>query len=241
MADAGVGPATRVLEVGAGLGSLTLPLAASGARQVLALEFDRRMIAALEEVTSGWPTIRILSADAMGAPWDELLGTDRWTMVSNLPYNVATPLVLGMLERGLPIDAYSVMVQREVGERLVAGAGDEAYGAVSVHVDYFAEAKIVRRVPATVFWPEPSVESVIVRLVPREDPPVSVDPERLFRVVDEGFAQRRKTMRNAVRRLGADVAQADAILARAGIDPSTRAEQLSLSDFARLAEEVPAG
>lgn len=237
--EAGVGPGDHVLEIGAGLGSLTLPLAASGA-EVLAVEFDRRLIPALQEVASGWPSIQIVNEDAMRTDWVSLLGGTRWTMVSNLPYNVGTPLVLGMLEHALPIDTYLVMVQREVGERLVASAGEKAYGAVSVHVAYFAEAATVRRVASSVFWPTPSVESVIVRLTPRHEPPVSIASERLFRVVDEGFAQRRKTMRNALRRLGLAAGEADAALAAAQIDPSARAEQLSLAEFAHLAQEVPA-
>jgi len=128
------------------------------------------------------------------------------------------------------------MVQREVGERLAASAGDEAYGAVSVRVAYRAEASVVRRVPATVFWPRPSVDSVLVRLVRRAEPLVSVAPECLFRVVEAGFAERRKTMRNALRRLGLSRAEAEEALARCDLDPNVRAERLSLEDFARLAE-----
>ncbi|MEX2422280.1 MAG: 16S rRNA (adenine(1518)-N(6)/adenine(1519)-N(6))-dimethyltransferase RsmA [Actinomycetota bacterium] len=242
--EAGVGPGDRVLEIGAGLGSLTVPLAATGAR-VLALEFDRRLVPALEEAVSPWPGVEIVATDAMHADWGHLLSADApapatWSMVSNLPYNIATTLVLGMLEHGLPIASYLVMVQREVGERLAAAPGSDAYGAVSVHVAYLAEASSVRRVPATVFWPEPSVESVVVRLVPRSEPPVAIDPSHLFRVVDEGFAQRRKTMRNALRRLGLAAAEADAALTAAGIAADARAETLSLDEFARLAEEVPA-
>jgi len=131
-----------------------------------------------------------------------------------------------------------VMVQREVGERLAASAGDDAYGAVSVRVAYRAEASLVRRVPASVFWPRPSVDSVLVRLERHATPPVSVDPERLFRVVDEGFAERRKTMRNALRRLGLSAVEAADALERCGLEPNVRAERLSLQDFARLAETV---
>jgi len=157
-------------------------------------------------------------------------------MVSNLPYNIAVPLIVEMLEGVPQIASFLVMVQREVGERLAAGPGEEAYGAVSVRVAYRAEAAVLRRVPASVFWPRPKVDSVLVRLVRHQAPPVDVDVERLFRVVDAGFAERRKTMRAALRRLGLTTEEADAVLAGCGVAPNARAEELSLQDFARVAE-----
>jgi 16S rRNA (adenine1518-N6/adenine1519-N6)-dimethyltransferase len=132
------------------------------------------------------------------------------------------------------------MVQREVGERLVAGPADRAYGIPSVRVAYRAEGTVVRRVPPSVFWPRPKVESVIVRLSRRDGPPVAVDEGRLWAVVDSGFAERRKTMRNALRRLGVDGEVADELLVAAGVNPSARAETLSLEEFARIAEALPA-
>jgi 16S rRNA (adenine1518-N6/adenine1519-N6)-dimethyltransferase len=133
------------------------------------------------------------------------------------------------------------MVQREVGERLVAGPADRAYGIPSVRVAYRAEGTVVRRVPPSVFWPRPKVESVIVRLTRRAEAPVAVDEGRLWAVVDAGFAERRKTMRNALRRLGVDGEAANDILAGVGVDPSARAETLSLGEFARIAEALPTG
>jgi 16S rRNA (adenine1518-N6/adenine1519-N6)-dimethyltransferase len=227
-----------VVEVGPGLGSLTVALARAGA-DVLAVEVDPALAAALEEVARDM-TVRVVVADAMRLDWDsELGGREGWLMVSNLPYNVATPLVLGMLERGLPIERYVVMVQREVGERLAAGPGDEGYGGSSVRVAYHATARLLRRVPASVFWPQPAVESVLVELVPRSTPPVDVDRDRLFRVVEEAFAQRRKTMRNALVRLGLDPGGAAALLPGCGIASDARAEQLSLHDFACIAGALP--
>ena len=160
-------------------------------------------------------------------------------MVSNLPYNIAVPLVVEMLEGVPAVESFLVMVQREVGERLAAGPGEDAYGAVSVRVAYRAEAALVRRVPPSVFWPRPKVESVLVRLDRRAHPPVDVDAERLFRVVDAGFAERRKTLRNALRRLGLSAEAAASALARCGLEPDARAETLSLEGFARLAGVVP--
>ena len=228
-------PGDRVLEIGAGLGSLTVALAAAGA-EVLAVEMDRALLPALEEVVGPLGSVRLQTGDAMRIDWVRVLPGRGWKMVSNLPYNVAVPLVMDMLEGAPEIASFLVMVQREVGERLAAGPGEPAYGAVSVRVAYRAEASVVRRVPASVFWPRPKVDSVLVRIVRRPAPAVEVDPERLFRVVDAGFAERRKTMRNALRRLGLSAAEADAALARCAVAPRARAEELSLEDFARLAE-----
>jgi 16S rRNA (adenine1518-N6/adenine1519-N6)-dimethyltransferase len=222
----------RVLEVGAGLGSLTVALAATGAR-VTAIEFDRALIPALEEVLEPLRNVRLEVGDAMRVDWDSLLGGDGWKMVSNLPYNLSVPLVADLLAGAPSIGSYLVMVQREVGERLAAGAGEEGYGAVSLRVAFRARAELVRRVPASVFWPEPNVESVLVRLSPRPAP-VDADEGALFRVVEEGFAERRKTMTNALKRIGLDASSAVRFLKAAEIDPLARAEQLDLADFARI-------
>ena len=237
-ADAGVGPGDRVVEIGAGLGSLTLALAAAGAR-VRAIEFDRRLIPALEEATAGLAGVEIVHADAMKVDWEAELASEPWTVCANLPYNVAVPLVLTLLERAPTVRRAVVMVQREVGERFAASPGQEAYGAVSVRVAYRAVATIVRRVPASVFWPRPKVASVVVRLDRLDAPPVETDPERLWRVVDAGFAERRKTMRNALRRLGLDIAAADVVLASCGVASTARAEELDLATFAAIGEALP--
>lgn len=227
-------PGDRVLEIGAGLGSLTLALIEAGA-EVLAVELDRAMLPALREVVGG--AARIAHADAMTAAWGSVLEGGDWRMVSNLPYNVAVPVVMRLLQEAPDVDPMLVMVQREVGERLAASPGEEAFGAVSLRVAYRAEAQAVRRVPKTVFWPEPSIESVLVRLE-RRPPPVDVPEDELFRLVDEGFAQRRKTMANALVRLGLGREAAAAALEAAGLDPKVRAEELGLEDFARLAEAL---
>jgi 16S rRNA (adenine1518-N6/adenine1519-N6)-dimethyltransferase len=229
-----------VVEIGAGLGSLTLALAAAGAK-VTAVEFDRLVVPALREVASGAPGVRVVEADAMRLDWREVLDGDQpWMLAANLPYNIATPLVLDVLTDVARVRRLAVMVQREVGERLVARPGDEAYGAVSVRVAFRASGSIVRRVRPDVFWPRPKVDSVVVRLDRLRDIPVAVDEAALWRVVDEAFAQRRKTMRNALRRLGLDQDEADAVLAAAGVDPSARPEELSLEAFARVADAMPA-
>lgn len=235
-ADAGAVPGERFLEVGAGLGSLTLALASAGA-EVLAVETDQRLLLALEEAVAQVPVVRIAHVDAMRADWPALLGDEPWRMASNLPYNVAVPVILDLLEQAPQVDPFLVMVQREVGERLAAGPGEAAYGAVSLKVAYRCDASVVRRVGPSVFWPEPKVESVVIRLS-RHAPPVQAPPEVLFRLVDEGFAQRRKTMAAALTRLGLDREAARAAMERAGLDARARAETLGLEEFARLAESV---
>ena len=222
----------RVLEVGAGLGSLTMALAEAGCR-VTAVEIDARVAEVLREVVAPYPDVDVRVDDAMSADWGALLANDRWAMVSNLPYNISVPLLMELLQTTPAIERYLVMVQREVGERLVAEPASEGYGAVSVRVAYRGQARIVRRVPADVFWPRPNVDSVLVRIDPRP-PTVTVDPEALFAVVDEGFAERRKTMANALRRLGLPADRAADVLTRIGLEPNTRAERLGLHDFARV-------
>jgi 16S rRNA (adenine1518-N6/adenine1519-N6)-dimethyltransferase len=230
------------VEVGAGLGSLTAALADAGADEVLAIEFDRSLLPALEETVAGRPAVRVLHADATRLDWGATLGEGPWVLCGNLPYNVGTRIVVDVVEHVPAVRLLVVMLQREVAERLVAAPGRQAadaYGAVSVRVAYRATAEIVRRVPPDVFWPRPSVGSALVRIERRESPLVDVDETRLWRVVDAAFAERRKTIRNGVRRLGLTADQADGVLARAGVAPSARAEELWVPEFARIAEALP--
>lgn len=231
--DAGAGPGTRFLEIGAGLGSLTVALAAAGA-EVLAVETDGSLLAALREVVEGLP-VRVVKADAVRLAWPDLLGSDRWGTASNLPYNVAVPVLLGLLEEAPGVDPLTVMVQREVGERLAAAPGTEQYGAISLKVSYRAEVRVVRRVGPSVFWPEPDVDSVVLR-IDRREPPVATPARVLFRLIDEGFAQRRKTMASALVRLGLPRDVAASVMRSAGLDARARAETLGLEEFAGIAE-----
>ncbi|HZT65356.1 MAG TPA: 16S rRNA (adenine(1518)-N(6)/adenine(1519)-N(6))-dimethyltransferase RsmA [Acidimicrobiales bacterium] len=230
----GVGAGDRVVEIGAGLGSLTLPLAAAGAR-VTAVEVDRRLAAALREVTSGY-NVEVVEADALSVDWGALLGGGRWVLVANLPYNIATPLVVELLEGEPDLQRMQVMVQREVAERLAAGPGSSSYGAVSVKVAYFAEARVVGHVPPTVFIPQPAVESALVSLVRRPAPavPASVASyAEIVSLVEAGFAQRRKMLRRAL--AGLEPTLDAAAWAAAGVRPEDRAEDLDVSSWGRLA------
>jgi 16S rRNA (adenine1518-N6/adenine1519-N6)-dimethyltransferase len=233
-----VGPGDRVVEIGPGLGSLTLALAETGA-DVTAVELDRHLLPALREVVEPHG-VRIVHGDALRLDWDDVLGPpdpDRpWALVANLPYNVATPLVLDLLAGVPAIARMLVLVQREVGERLAAHPGDKAYGIPSVKVAYRADAAVVGRVPPTVFVPPPRVESALVRITRVRSPRVDADPARLFRLVEAGFGQRRKMLRRSLAGL-VDAAGFE----RAGVRPESRAEELDVDAWARLARLPDAG
>jgi 16S rRNA (adenine1518-N6/adenine1519-N6)-dimethyltransferase len=233
---AAVEPGSKVLEIGAGLGSLTSALASAGG-EVVAVERDRALIPALEEVLSGSRSVRIVHADALTADWKSLLEDGEWTVVANLPYNVSVPVVMRLLEEEPRVQRMLVMIQREVGERLAASPGGREYGRVSIRVAYRAEARLVRRVSRSVFWPVPNVDSVMVSLLRRAVPPVSVAEETLWAVVDGSFAQRRKNMRGAMMRIGLTSEEAEAALEACGVPTSRRPEQLGLAEFGCLAEQ----
>ncbi len=238
---------TPVLEIGPGLGSLTLALLDAG-HDVVALELDDRLAGVLRTVVAeadadgaghGEHRVRVEDGDAMTVDLAALLAPAPAprACVSNLPYNVAVPVVVRLLEEADVVERILVMVQREVGERLAAGPGDAQYGAVSVKVAYFAEAKVVGLVPPTVFVPKPKVDSALVRLHRRAEPPVSVpSADRLFTLVRAGFAQRRKMLRRSLVPLLGDATPE--VLEAAGVAPTTRAEALGLDDWAAVARSA---
>ena len=236
--DAQLRTGDRVVEIGAGLGSLTVALAATGAN-VLAIEFDGKVLRALEEVTAGLPNVELLQADAMTADLAALGGSEAFTVCANLPYNVAVPIVMRSLESAPLAMRMVVCVQKELGDRLCASPGDEAYGALSLKIAYRARAERVRRVTRAVFWPEPKVDSEVVRLTRTAEPPVGATPGRLWAVIDAAFAERRKTIQNALRRMGCEAGRAGEVLAACGIDPRARPEVLSLQDFSNVTEALP--
>jgi len=231
-------PGARVLEIGPGLGALTVALADAGAH-VVAVEVDDRLVAVLEQTVAGHGDVTVRAGDAATVDLG-FLEPGPWACVSNLPYNVATPVVVRLLEEAPAVTRLLVMTQREVGERLAAAPGTGAYGAVSVKVAYFAAARIVGSVPRSVFVPSPRVDSVLVRLDRHAAAPVEV-PSRtaLFSLVRAGFAHRRQMLRRALRPLLG--ARTEPTLADAGLATSARAESLTLDDWARLARSADAG
>ena len=224
----------HVLEIGAGLGSLTLALAETGA-QVTAVEVDDQLIPLLHENVDPIDNITVVHADAMKLNWNELLvGGDQWALVANLPYNVATPLVADVLDFVPQVQRMLVMVQKEVGERFCASPSTEAYGALSVKVAFHATARIAGIVPPTVFLPKPNVDSALVEIVRHTQPiDAHINQKELFSLVRMGFAKRRKMLRGS---LAGRVSPEQ--FEEADIAPTARAEELSVHDWMRLARIV---
>jgi 16S rRNA (adenine1518-N6/adenine1519-N6)-dimethyltransferase len=228
-----VDASSHIVEIGAGLGSLTVELGRTGA-EVVAVEVDRHLVPVLCSVLEGLSNVRVVHGDALHLDWRRLLGeSGSWGLVANLPYNVATPIVLRVLEGVPQVSSMLVMVQREVGERLAAVPGERAYGAVSVKVRYWAQAAVVGTVPPTVFIPRPSVDSALVRIDRRDAPavpPSVASYERVRAVVDAGFGHRRKMLRRSL----AGVVSPERF-AEAGVPPTARAEELDVAQWGALA------
>ncbi len=240
--SAALTPRDSVLEVGAGLGTLTVALA-ERAGCVTAIEVDRRLLPALAAAAAPHPNLRIVSGDVLDADLAALFGGPAASprkAVANLPYNIAAPVLLRLLDPGLGMVRLVVTVQREVAERLSASPGTAAYGRLSVAVRYRAIPRIVARIPPGAFLPPPEVESAVVELVPLARPPVAVrDEAEFFRIVAAGFGHRRKTLANALTHgLGADGREILAACAAAGVNPRARAETLGLEEFAALARAL---
>jgi 16S rRNA (adenine1518-N6/adenine1519-N6)-dimethyltransferase len=239
VAASGVGPDDAVLEIGPGLGSLTLGLL-EAAGEVVAVEIDELLAGELPAtVAARMPkradALTVITADALRVTG---LPVEPTVVVANLPYNVSVPVLLHLLatfpswQRGL------VMVQLEVADRLVAGPGSKTYGIPSVKMAWYAESARVGTVPPSVFWPVPNVESGLVAIRRRPAPETTATREQVFAVVDAAFAQRRKMLRSALSGLLGSSAAASAALVAAGVDPQARGEMLQVSDFARIAEQV---
>ena len=224
-------PSDTVVEVGAGAGSLTLGLAAEAGR-VIALEIDPLLIPVLEEVAGDVPNVRVQRADALET---DLGALGAHAMVGNLPYNIASVLVLKTLEEAPGIERLTVMTQKEVGERLAATPGTKTYGATSVMVACAADASIVSRVARNAFYPLPRVDSVVVSIRRRRVPG---DAALLRPVVRAAFGQRRKSLRNVLSALAGDAGAAEAALRDAGVEPRARAEELTVQDFLALARAL---
>ena len=227
-----------VVEVGPGPGGLTRALLAAGARQVITIERDRRCLAALEEIAAYDPQrLTIIEGDALEVDVRPYVAGAPARIVANLPYNVATPLLVAWLsvEPWPPwYDAMVLMFQREVAERIVAAPGSKTYGRLSVLTGWRAEARILFDVPAAAFVPRPKVTSSVVRIDPRQTP-LACDRRALERVTQAAFGQRRKMLRQSLKTLGVDPAP---LLAAAGLDPTARAEDVPVEGFVRLARAL---
>ena len=223
-------PDDVVLEVGPGLGSLTLGLLAAAPR-VVAVEVDARLAALLPHTCAGAGDLEVVTADALRV--ESLPGPAPTALVANLPYNVAVPVVLTLLERFGEIRHGLVMVQQEVADRLTAAPGSRVYGAPTAKLAWYAEARQAGSVPRSVFWPVPNVDSGLVAFRRRD--PIDGDRAATFAVVDAAFAQRRKTLRAALAGWAGSPAAAEEVLRRAGVDPGLRGEALSVADFAKIA------
>ncbi|MDQ3028812.1 MAG: 16S rRNA (adenine(1518)-N(6)/adenine(1519)-N(6))-dimethyltransferase RsmA [Actinomycetota bacterium] len=228
---AGVRPGDLVVEVGAGLGSLTIALRAAEAR-VIAVEVDAGMVRALGDVVGTDPGVTVLHADALAIDFAALTCGQPAALVANLPYNVATPIVMTALVSGAFGDLL-VMVQKEVGQRWAARVGDPLYAGVSVKVAALAEACLAGSVSRNAFYPVPNVDSVLVRLRAKAQPETG-ERQSLFEVVDTGFRQRRKRLRNALASPQHPPASIEAALRTAGLDTGARAEELDLEGFVAL-------
>jgi 16S rRNA (adenine1518-N6/adenine1519-N6)-dimethyltransferase len=234
---AGIDPGDVVLEIGPGLGSLTLGLLTAAAR-VVAVEIDPTLAAQLPAtVQSLAPEVagrlEVVAADALTV--DVLPGPPPTALVANLPYNVAVPVLLRALECWPSLRHGLVMVQAEVADRIIAPPGSRTYGVPSVKVAWWASARRAGAVPRGVFWPVPNVDSALVAVERREPPAVEVSRAEVFAVVDAAFAQRRKSLRAALAGLVGSPAESERVVRAAGLDPLARGESLSVGEFARLA------
>lgn len=237
---AGVGPGQHVVEVGPGLGSLTLGLLEAGAH-VVAVEVDPLLARALpdtvaERAPDAASRLTVLPADALTVT--ELPGPPPTALVANLPYNVAVPVLLSFLARFASLERVLVMVQAEVADRLAAPPGSRTYGIPSAKAAWYASARRAGSIGRAVFWPVPRVDSALVALERREPPTTTASREQVFAVVDAAFAQRRKMLRSALAGLAGSSAQAERALVAAGVRPDVRGEQLDIEAFARIAENL---
>ena len=232
---------TGVLEIGAGIGVLTAELA-KRAKKVVSLELDTRLIPVLAETLGEFSNVEVLNADVLKLDLNKLIDDCFQGMhvavCANLPYYITSPVIMALLESRIPVDAVTVMVQKEAAARLCAPVGSRDAGAVTVAVNYYAQAEKLFDVSAGSFMPAPKVDSSVIRLNIRKEPPVEVSDEKFFfRVIKAAFGQRRKTASNSLSAgLGIPKDKVSAAIAAAGFDPSVRAESLTMQELARLSE-----
>lgn len=238
-----IGKDDMVIEIGPGIGSLTQCLA-EAAGSVIAIEIDKKLIPILEETLSGCSNVRIINEDVLKTDLKKLIEEygkgQRIKLVANLPYYITTPIVMGILEQRLPIESMTIMIQKEVAERMQAEPGSKDYGALSLAVRYYAKVRVIAAVPPGCFMPRPKVASAVIRLDLYEDPPYRArDEVFLFKLIRAAFHQRRKTLQNALSNsseIQRDKERIIAAISGLGLDASIRGERLGLSEFIALSD-----
>ena len=239
---AGITKEDDVLEIGPGIGALTQVLC-EAARHVRAVEIDRELIPILEKSLSDYDNVDVINADIMDTELRDLY-PGPFKVVANLPYYITTPIVMKLLESDADIESITVMVQKEVAERMQAAPGGKDYGVLTLSVAYHAEAEIIAKVPPNCFMPRPDESSAVIKLRRRAEPAVTPrSPDHMFRLIRAAFSQRRKTLINAVSNdvsLGLPKAELEAALQELGLDTRIRGERLSLQDFSDLSDILTA-
>ena len=236
-----------VLEIGPGIGTMTQYLA-EAAREVAAVEIDKALIPILGDTLSAYDNVEVMNADILKVDIaklaDERNGGKPIKVVANLPYYITTPIIMGLFESHVPIDSITIMVQKEVADRMQEGPGSKEYGALSLAVQYYAKPEIVVNVPPSCFMPQPKVGSAVIRLTRHENPPVDVDNEKLmFQVIRASFNQRRKTLANGLNNFGSFSLGKEEIqksIEELGVPVNIRGEALSLEQFAKLSNIINA-
>ena len=238
----GAGEGVGVIEVGPGIGVLTNELCKL-ADKVVAVELDKRLLPVLDETLAEYGNVKVINADVLELDLNKLIADEfpgmEVVICANLPYYITSPVIMKLLEDRLPITAITVMVQKEAAQRICAPVGSRESGAVTVSVNYYAEPSLQFHVSAGSFMPAPKVDSAVIRLDIRENPPVEVDEKMFFSVVKAAFSQRRKVISNSLSSgLKMSKDEINGILERAQVPANARAEKLSLEDFAKIANEV---
>ena len=243
--SAGITEDDFVIEIGPGIGTLTQYLAYS-AREVAAIEIDDALIPILEDTLSGYDNVTVIHEDVLKVDLTKLVeekyGGKPVKVVANLPYYITTPIIMGLFENHVPVESITIMVQKEVADRMKTGPGSKDYGALSLAVQYYARPELVANVPPNCFMPRPRVGSAVIRLTKHEKPPVEVQDEKLmFQIIRASFNQRRKTLVNGLYNapeLHIPKERTAAVLEEMGLAPGIRGEALELSQFAELSSRL---
>ncbi len=244
-----IGEEDLVIEIGPGIGVLTAE-AAEAAMKVVAVEIDKKLIPILEETLGGYDNVRVINQDILKTDLNKIIEEERTAgnftggvkVIGNLPYYITTPIIMELLEKGVEAESITIMMQKEVADRIKASPGGKIYGALSVAVQYYCTVEQIASVPKEVFVPRPKVDSAVLRLSVREEKPVQLMDEKVFfACIKHGFGQRRKTLLNSLTGVcGLSKEQVKSVLSETGIDAVRRAETLSIEEFAAIANSVAA-